>query len=135
MYHLDSCVCINLLKGKYPATLNKMRNMHPKNFGISCIAEAELLTGVEKSSHPEKMRYDTERFLSPFQKIPFDSECARHYTSIRAALEKDGRKIGPNDLLIAACALAQGATLITDNVKEFKRVPGLKVECWEECDW
>ena len=73
--------------------------------------------------------------LLPFEIIPFDETCAAHYAKIRADLEQKGRTIGSNDYLIAATALAHGAVLVTNNVDEFKRVPGLSLECWEEIDF
>lgn len=75
-----------------------------------------------------------ERFLAPFACVSFDSRCSVEYARIRTHLELGGQKIGPNDLMIAATALANGATLVTMNTREFKRVPGLTLECWDEVE-
>ena len=132
MYFLDSDVCINLLRGKLPVTYDLMRQSDPKLFGIPAVVEAELRTGARKAKQAQKDLLLLEAFLAPFQRIPFDSECAMAYAEIRAHLESAGQTIGPNDLLIAATAWARNATLITHNVREFKRIPGLSIEDWDE---
>ena len=132
MYILDSCVCIDFMRGKLPLGLELMRASDPRLFGVPAIVQAELLVGAHKSSDPQKTKRIVESFLAPFAILPFDSTCAGHYGRIRAQLEKQGMKIGRNDLLIAATALAHGATLVTENVREFARVPGLEVESWHE---
>ena len=134
MFHLDSCICIDLLRGKLPATYEVMRASDPRLFGIPSVVEAELLTGAEKSAHARENRLLVERFLVPFARIPFDSRCAIEYARIRATLEGQGQRIGPNDLMIAATALANGAALVTSNVREFQRVPGLRVESWDDVE-
>ena len=70
----------------------------------------------------------------PFEIVPFNDACVVQYAKIRAQLERTGKTIGANDYLIAATALAHSAVLVTNNVKEFKRVPGLSLECWDEVD-
>lgn len=135
MYYLDSDICINLLRGKLPDTYALMRRSSPRIFGIPAIVEAELRLGAAKSIHPRKNLLLLETFLAPFQKIPFDSRCAMAYARIRAQLEGEGRSIGPNDMLIAATALADDAVLVTGNTREFARVGGLQVENWDEVDF
>ena len=83
---------------------------------------------MEKSANPRAAREAVEEFLLPFQVVPFDWRCANEYGKIRAALERQGKAIGGNDMLIAATALANDAVLVTNNVREFKRVPGLSLE-------
>lgn len=134
MYFLDSDTCINLLRGKLPATYEMMKSSTPSMFGVPAIVEAELRTGALKSDQKQKNQFLLERFLAPFERIPFDSTCAGAYAKIRAHLEAKGTKIGPNDLLIAATAIAHGAILITGNTREFKRVPGLEIEEWDEVE-
>lgn len=134
MYFLDSDICIELLRGRLPYAYELMRQSDPRLFGIPAIVEAELRTGARKSDHPQKNMLLVERFLAPFARIPFDSDCAREYAKARARLGRTGQSIGPNDLLIAATALAQGATLVTRNVREFSRVDGLEIEDWAEVD-
>lgn len=134
MFLLDSCICINLMRGVLPRTLQLMQESSPKLFGIPFIVEAELLTGAEKSSNPAQTRLKVERFLAPFQRVEFDSSCAHAYAQLRADLERRGCKIGPNDLVIASCAVAHGATLISGNIREFSCVKGLRLENWEELE-
>ena len=135
MYLLDSCICIDFLRGRLPYAYDLMRNSDPRLFKIPAVVEGELLVGVEKSSRPEKARWLVDEFTLPFDVLPFDSDCAREYGRIRALLERSGKKIGHNDLFIAATALANNAVLVTNNMDEFKRVPGLSLECWYEMKW
>ena len=79
--------------------------------------------------------FNLYEFMLPFEVLPFDSKCAHIYARIRGELEMTGKVIGPNDLLIAATALANSAVLVTNNVDEFKRVPGLSIESWYEMTW
>lgn len=132
MYYLDSCTCIELLRGKAPIAYKLMRRSDPRLFAIPSVVEAELRVGALKSQDPKGNGLLLERFLVPFAIVPFDSACAREYATIRAHLETAGMKIRPNDLMIAAMARCQNATFVTNNVREFKRVPGLRIESW--CD-
>lgn len=132
MVFLDTCICVDFLRGKLPSGYQLMRESDPRMFKISTVVEAELLLGAMKSKWPEKNRFTVEQFLLPFEKVPFDSRCACEYASIRAHLEEAGTPIGPNDMMIAATARAHGASVATYNVKEFQRVPGLIVEDWLE---
>ena len=132
MYIIDTYTCIELMRGRLPHTAQLMKQACPESFRVPFVVEAELMVGVEKSCRPRETRLCVERFLEPFQRIGFDSNCARAYGRIRAELERRGAKIGPNDLIIASTAVANGATLITANVREFMRVPSLSAEDWEE---
>ena len=134
MYLLDSCICIDLMRGKLPYAYDLMRASDPKLFAVPAIVVAELSYGVEKSSNPERNRLLTERFLAPYEVIPFDNACALAYGTIRNQLRMEGCTIGPNDLFIAATAIARQATLVTNNVREFQRVRGLHVESWYEVE-
>ena len=134
MYLLDSCICIDFMRGKLPTGYEVMRNNDPQLFGIPTIVEAELRTGVLKSEKPRTNRLLLESFLAPFRIIPFDSRCAIEYARIRASLEAAGQKIGPNDTLIAAIAIAHGAVLVTNNTREFERIEGLDLESWHEIE-
>ena len=122
---LDSSVCIPVLRNK--AGLGKLPD--PALTGIPVIVAAELWTGVKKNmeTHPHQARR-LEAFLDLFWIADFTLEAAEHYADIRATLEASGRTIGPLDLLIAAQARSLGATLVTANAGEFKRVKGLKVQ-------
>lgn len=134
MYVLDSCICIDFLRGKLPGALRIMRQSDPRLFAIPAIVEAELHVGADNSRDPQRSRRIVDEFLIPFKILPFDSTCARIYGNARAYLEKQGLAIGGNDLLIAATCLAHGATLATHNVRELKRVPGLSIEDWDEIE-
>lgn len=134
MYFLDSDICINLLRGRLPETYKRLKRSNPKLFGIPAVVAAELRTGALKSDDPEGNLLLLETFLTPFQIIPFDGNCAISYSKIRAKLESNGQPIGPNDLLIAATAIANNAVLITGNIREFIRVENLDIENWAEVD-
>lgn len=134
MYMLDSCVCIDFMKGKLPLGLHVLRASDPSSFKIPSIVLAELRLGVSKSNDPIRNGRVLNAFLAPFEVLPFDERCAYEYASIRAYLEKRGERIGPNDTLIAAMARAYQAMLVTQNTREFKRVPGLVAESWYEAE-
>ena len=95
------------------------------------VVEAELRFGLAKASFSARRIEAVEAFLSLVTILPFDSAAAREYGALRAHLERAGTPIGPNDLMIASIALAHDLTLVTHNVAEFARVPGLRVEDWE----
>ncbi|MBL9116683.1 MAG: PIN domain-containing protein [Verrucomicrobiaceae bacterium] len=123
-YLLDSSACIPVLRNK----LDLSSLPSPAKCGIPMIVAAELWTGVKKSlnTHPHQAA-KLEAFLSMFPIRDFNMNAALHYAEIRATLESKGQSIGPLDMLIAAQARSLGATLVTGNTAEFKRVPGLKV--------
>ena len=99
--------------------------------GLSAITLAELEYGLRASGRYEEKRPALQQVLLPFESFPFDTvDCVHHYGRVRATLEAAGRTTGPLDLLIAAHALALEATLVTHNIREFKRVPDLDVEDW-----
>lgn len=125
---LDTSACIPVLRNK--AGLEKLPN--PALTGIPVIVAAELWTGVKKNlkTHPHQAAR-LEAFLSLFRLADFTLDAAVSYADIRAALEATGRTIGPLDLLIAAQVRSLGATLVTANAREFKRVKGLKVQAWK----
>jgi len=129
-YLLDTNIFIYLCKGAYPAIAEHVRTYKPGDICISSITLAELEFGIAKSAKPEKNRKHFQELLLPFEVMAFDAEAAVEYGAIRNYLEKSGTPIGPMDTLIAAHALAAGACLITNNEREFKRVPGLKIENW-----
>lgn len=127
-YLLDSSVCIPILRNQ--AGLGKLPD--PALTGISVIVAAELWTGVKKNlpTHPQQTA-KLETFLGLFPIVDFTLDAAMHYADIRATLEAAGTIIGPVDLFIAAQARSLGATLVTANAGEFKRVKGLKVLTWK----
>lgn len=127
---LDTDTCTYALKGTYPSILEEIRKLTPEDLKIASIVKAELLFGSRKSSQPGKTLQVLEAFLFPLEIVPFCDTGARFYAELRADLEKKGRPIGPNDLILAATVLAHGGTLVTHNTKEFRRVKKLKVVDW-----
>lgn len=97
---------------------------------IPSIVKAELVLGAYKGKAPEKTLDKLEKFLQPFEVIPFEDQTAYVYARIRSVIEKEGNTIGPNNLIIAAIALFHEATLVTNNVNEFSRIKGLTIENW-----
>lgn len=127
---LDTNICIYLIKKKPRGVLKKLAEHKISEVGISAITVAELECGVAKSALPDKNRDALDGFLAPFEIAPFDDRAAQEYGRIRAHLERKGTLIGAMDMLIAAHAQSLGVTLVTNNAKEFKRVPHLQVENW-----
>jgi tRNA(fMet)-specific endonuclease VapC len=127
---LDTNICIYLIKKKPPSIIRHFDAYHVGTIGISSITVAELEFGVQKSRYPSENQEALEQFLLPLVVLDFDHQAARAYGKLRALLESRGRVIGALDMLIAAHALSQNLPLATNNVKEFSRVPGLKVLNW-----
>ena len=130
MYLLDTNILIFAMKQKLPQVVQRMLECKSADICISSITYGELCCGIEKSHAIEKNRLALTLILSSIQIMPFDSKAAEEYGRIRAYLEKRGLPIGPMDELIAAHAKSLGHVLVTNNVKEFQRVPNLMVEDW-----
>lgn len=129
-YMLDTNTCIYLIKQKPPKVLKHFKSHTVGDIGISSITLAELRYGVSKSQHVEKNQQALDEFILPLEIADFDEKAAGEYGTIRADLEKAGKPIGSMDMLIGAHALALGATLVTNNTKEFKQVKNLKIVDW-----
>ena len=129
-YLLDTNICIYVIKRRPLRVVERLREAGLSEVGISTITLSELLYGVEKNSRPAQNRVALSHFVAHLEILPYDGRAAEAYGRIRAALERRGRPIGPLDLLIAGHALSLGSTLVTNNVREFRRVPGLPVENW-----
>lgn len=128
-YLLDTDILIALSKER-PGLAERLAR-HPANMVLlSSVVVAEIEYGIAKSARAEHNRRVFDCLLDGLPIVPFDEAAARHYGPIRAQLEREGRLIGPYDLMIAAHAQALGAVLVTDNVGEFARVEGLGVENW-----
>ena len=151
IYLLDTDTTILLMRGLsiVAAKTDKQRRRHETGqrilekcrhysaqghvVGLSAITVAELEYGVCRADDPDGERARMQRFLAPFTRFDFLADgTAQHYGKVRATLESQGRLIGPNDLLIAAHALALSARLVTHNLREFRRVTGLQCESWAE---
>lgn len=130
MFLLDTNICIYLIKKRSPELIAKLLEHSVTEIALSSITLSELKYGVHKSQHQEKNAAALERFLFPFQVLPYDDLAANAYGKLRAELERKGALIGSLDMLIAAHAIAVKAVLVTNNTKEFSRVAGLKVENW-----
>jgi tRNA(fMet)-specific endonuclease VapC len=129
-YLLDTDTCIYLLKGLIKNAEEQFEALKPGDVAIATITLAELLFGAEKSRHVEQNKQTIENFIRPLVLLSFDANAAKQYGYIRYKLEQSGRIIGSMDMLIAAIALANDVKLVTNNLKEFNRVNGLKTENW-----
>ena len=127
---LDTNTCIYIIKRKPAMVIERFQKTKVSQIGISSITLSELLYGVSKSSKPEQNQIALAQFVSPLEILPYDDEAAQYYVDLRADLEKRGTPIGSLDMLIAAHALSLSGTLITNNEKEFKRIPNLKIDNW-----
>jgi tRNA(fMet)-specific endonuclease VapC len=129
-YLLDTNVCVDYLNGRFPKVTARVQQSMPSDLCVSSVAVAELRYGAEKSTHRQRNHERLDVFLSDVHCIDFSSGAALVYGRVRAALERRGIIIGPYDLQIAAHALSLDLVLVSDNVREFRRVEGLKVENW-----
>ena len=130
IYMLDTNICIYIIKQKPKEVIDHLKKIKNSDLCISSITYSELLYGVEKSSNVTKNLLALTMFLTNIELISYDENASAQYGLIRAELERNGKPIGPLDMLIAAHAKSLKITLVTNNVKEFERVNGLKVENW-----
>jgi tRNA(fMet)-specific endonuclease VapC len=129
-YCLDTNTCIFHLNKSASTVNERLRVLSAEEVLIPSMVVAELLHGAEKSAKRESNFENLALFLSPYRIISFDQKAARFYASIRAALERKGQIIGPNDIVIAATTLAHNAILVTNDTKEFSCIDGLTIEDW-----
>jgi len=132
MYLLDTNHCIFLINHKYPEVGRRLARQKVGAVAVSTITTAELWHGVENSARKEQNQAALGKFLLPLEVLPFDEKAAQAYGNIRCQLERMGKVIGAMDLLIAAHAVSSGAVLVSQNLREFQRVPGLKLEDWTQ---
>ncbi len=130
IYMLDTNMCIYIIKKKPLKVFETLKQLSIGDVCISAITLAELEYGVEKSQQRERNKIALTSFLVPMEILPFTVVAAAAYGKIRAALEKKGQIIGAYDLLIAAHALSENLILVTNNTKEFSRIPGLLLQDW-----
>ena len=131
-YFLDTNICIYYLNGKSPSITKKLLSHTPKNIKIPSVVAAELFYGAKKSTNYLINISKLKVFLKPLETIPFDGNAAEYYGDIRASLELSGKIISGNDMMIAATTLSRDGILVTNNIREFARVPNLKIENWVE---
>ncbi len=130
-YLLDSNVCIGYINGRSPEIRKQVDSKAYTDIVLSSITKGEMYFGSRKSQNPKRSRAKQDDFLRQFDSLPFDDDAAEEYADIRAYLETQGKPIGTRDMLIAAIARANGLVVVTHNIKEFSRIPGLNVEDWE----
>jgi tRNA(fMet)-specific endonuclease VapC len=128
-YLLDTNMVIYVIKRR-PVEVLGLFNENAGRMAISAITLAELIHGAEKSTRVAQNLAVVDDFASRLEVLPYTSRASQHYGAIRAVLERAGRPIGVNDLHIAAHARSEGLTLVTNNLAEFERVPGLLTENW-----
>jgi tRNA(fMet)-specific endonuclease VapC len=128
-YLLDTNIVIYVLKRR-PKEVLEIFNTNASRMAISSITLSELIYGAEKSANVDKNLEAIEEFISHLEVLSYDAKASQHYGQIKAALEKRGEIIGENDIHIAAHTISQGLILVTNNLREFKRVPNLALENW-----
>jgi len=129
-YMLDTNICIYIIKQRPEQVIKKFKSINVGEIAISSITLAELMYGVGKSQHHMKNKNALMKFVLPLEIVSFDDHAALHYGHIRAALETKGAVIGALDLMIAAHARSLGLIVVSNNGKEFTRVPKLRVQNW-----
>lgn len=127
---LDTNICIYIIKQQPVSVLKRFFEYQVGDIGISSITLSELRYGVAKSGHKEKNAKALDEFIIPLEVVSYDESAAHVYGDIRAALEKAGTPIGSMDMLIAAHAVSLGIPLVTNNTREFLRVPSLEIIDW-----
>jgi tRNA(fMet)-specific endonuclease VapC len=130
-YLLDTNMVIYTMKNR-PQQVKRRFQQHDGHMGISAITLGELVFGAEHSHQVEQNLADIEAMAARLEVLSFDSKAAYHFGQIRAALYRTGQPIGPYDMMLAGQARAMGLILVTNNVEEFERVPGLLLEDWSE---
>lgn len=131
MILLDTNICIYIINAKPPAVLARFHQYRLGDIGLSSVVAAELAYGVAKSGSVRN-RQALEMFLAPLAVVPFDEAAVWAYGELRADLERRRQPIGSLDTMIAAHALSLGATLVTNNTREFAKVKGLSLQNWVE---
>lgn len=128
-YLLDTNILIYTIKNR-PPRVREIFNRHADQLSMSTVTLGELVYGAEKSQQPERNLAVVEGMAARLDVLPFDAEAAIHFGQIRAELARDGQPIGPYDTMIAGHARSRGLVLVTNNLREFERVPGLRLENW-----
>ena len=127
---LDTNACVDYLTGRYPELVTRIQRSSPDDLCLSVVVVAELRFGADHSARRRTNHARIDALLEEIECLDFDLRAAATYGRVRTQLEAVGTPIGPNDMLIAAHALSRGLSVVTDNVAEFRRVKGLKVDNW-----
>lgn len=130
MYMLDTNICIDILRHPAGRAIKRLQQQTPGEVAISAITLAELEYGVHRSADPAKNAQLLVEACAPLEILPFDNNACAAYGLVRCELEHKGVPIGPLDTLIAAHALSRDAILVTNNMREFKRIKRLRLENW-----
>jgi tRNA(fMet)-specific endonuclease VapC len=130
-FSLDTNVCIRYLNGRSEAIKRELLRRRREDILMCSVVKAELYYGAFKSKNPNRNLERQMRFAAGFTSLPLDDDAAAAYGRIRADLERIGRPIGPNDLMIAAIPIANDATLVAHTIREFGLINGLSLEDWE----
>jgi tRNA(fMet)-specific endonuclease VapC len=130
MWLLDTNICSYILKQRPPSVLQRFSEVGAEHLATSSVVLAELLFGCARHPDGARIRREVEDFVSRLPVVPWDAAAASAYGDLRAHLERQGTPVGGMDLMIGAHALALGATLVTNNVRHFARMPGVQVENW-----
>lgn len=128
---LDTNICIATIRNK-PDAIRVAFNRHHTQMCISSVTVMELMYGVEVSAQSQRNLVNVEGFIARLVVLDYDAPAAAHTAQIRAELTKAGKQIGPYDQMIAGHARSRGLVVVTNNTKEFKRVPGLRIENWAD---
>lgn len=128
-YLLDTNIVIYAIKDR-PATVREAFKRNEGQMAISAVTWGELIFGVEHSAQPQRNQADIDGMVARLSVLDFDDKAAGHFGQIRAGLYAAGTPIGPYDMMIAGHARAEGLILVTNNLREFERVPGLRLENW-----
>jgi tRNA(fMet)-specific endonuclease VapC len=131
---LDTDTCIYLMTARFPQIERRLQQCAPDAVVLSSIVVSELRFGAAKSAHPDRNHTTLDVFLSAFEVLAYSNHAAGVYGEIRSYLRKNGSQIGSTDMFIAAYALANQLTLVTNNVREFSRIPHLNLENWVDAD-
>jgi tRNA(fMet)-specific endonuclease VapC len=129
-YLLDTNICIYALKSRPPEVLARLRALSPADVALSVVTLLELRQGAEGSQQPDAAHARLNAFVAPLGILPFEEKDALTGARLRAALFRRGRPIGDLDSLIAAQAVTRDLILVTNNLREFSRIPGLRTENW-----
>ena len=132
LFILDTDISSYAIKGTFPKLNAHLSNLNVSQLCISAITRAELRYGVRRLPEAKRLAAEVERFLSGIQTLPWDEVAADRFAEVRVGLERLGTPIGSMDTMIAAHALAINAILVTNNVKHFRLVKGLRVENWAD---
>ena len=128
-YLLDTNIVIYTIKNR-PASVREAFKRNEGQMAISTVTWSELVFGVERSAQPQRNQADIDGMAARLAVLDFDEKAAGHFGQIRAKLYAAGTPIGPYDMMIAAHARSEGLILVTNNMKEFERVEGLRLENW-----